>query len=151
MSSTAIDVADAVMHELNLGEFSLSFTAERLLLPSFELADLANVKVSVVPRAIAVTSAGRALAQYDLGVDVGVQRRLNSPPDDDVEALSGLVEELTAYLRQRPLSLQPAIHWVRSEIDPLYDLKHAVERRTFTSVLKLTYRAMVSSAEGSPS
>ncbi len=45
--SIATDIADAVAAELNGGTFSQPVAAESLVLPEFELADLAELKVTV--------------------------------------------------------------------------------------------------------
>ena len=47
--SILTDIADAVAAELNTGEFSEQFTAIRRVLPVFEIAQLKELKVSVVP------------------------------------------------------------------------------------------------------
>ena len=46
------DIAEAVVVQMNGGTFSQTFTAERAFLPVFELSDLKNVRVTVVPGAL---------------------------------------------------------------------------------------------------
>ncbi len=60
--SLATDIADAVAAELNAAEpdtFGQPFTAARRVLPAFELADLADLKVTVVPKAVLSSGASR--------------------------------------------------------------------------------------------
>ncbi|MBI1371823.1 MAG: hypothetical protein GC159_03560, partial [Phycisphaera sp.] len=82
--SIAIDIADAVAAKINAAPpatFSQAFTAERLVLPVFELADLAELKVTVVPRSVEITGSTRSVSQYDIAVDVGVQKRVSKNVD----------------------------------------------------------------------
>ena len=44
-----IELADAIVEQLNAHEFSETFTAERGYLPTFDLPDLNSLKVTVVP------------------------------------------------------------------------------------------------------
>ncbi len=140
-----IDIADAVAAELNAapaGTFDPAFTAERRVLPEFDLPDLAALKVSVVPKAVETESATRAATRFDCQVDVGVQQKLGKDLDTEVAVLCTLVEEIAGYLRRRPLAAVPHARWVQSQNDPVYAPEHLAEQRTFTSVLTVTYRSV---------
>ena len=138
----AIDIADAVAAELAGGTFSQAFTPRRLVIPAHELAELAELRVSVVPKAMEIAGASRSLSQFDVQVDVGVQKKLGSDLDGEVKALCDLVDEIAEFLRGRALSAAPYASWVRTANEPVYAPEHLVEQRVFTSVLTLTYRAM---------
>ena len=143
--SLITDIADAVVAELNAapaGTFDPAFTAHRRVLPAFELAELAELKVSVVPKAVQITGSTRSSSQYDLVVDIGVQRKLTSNSDSDVETLGTLVDQIAEYLRQRPLADLPGAAWVSTGNEPVYSPEHLLEQRVFTSVLTVTYRAI---------
>jgi len=142
--STVIDIADAVAAELAGGEFSPSFTPQRSVLPNYELADLKDLRVTVVPRGVEITGASRALSQHDVQIDVGVQKKLSAGTEMDAEVaeLLGLVEEIADFMARRPLQAVPPAGWVRTANDPVYAPDHLSEKRVFTSVLTLTYRAM---------
>ena len=143
--SLITDIADAVVAELNAapaGTFDPPFTAQRRVLPAFELAELAELKVTVVPKAVQITGSTRSSSQYDLAVDIGVQRKLTSNSDSDVETLGTLVDQIAEYLRQRPLSQAPYGVWVGTANEPVYSPEHLLEQRVFTSVLTVTYRAI---------
>ena len=60
----AIDIADAVVTELAGGTFSQVFTPARRVLPQFELADLKNLQVTVVPSSVESEGASRSLSRY---------------------------------------------------------------------------------------
>ena len=139
-----IDIADAVAAELNAapaGTFVPAFTAVRRVLPAFELAELAELRVSVVPKGVEISGAMRSVNQFDCQVDIGVQQKLGKDMDAGVATLCNLVEAIAAYLRCRPLAGAPRAAWVRTQNDPVYAPDHLANERTFTSVLTLTYRS----------
>ena len=139
-----IDIADAVAAELNAasaGTFAPAFTAARRVLPAFELAELAELRVTVVPKALEITGAMRSASLIDCQIDIGVQQKLGKDLDTEVAALCTLVESIAAYLRRRPLAAAPLAAWVRTQNDPVYAPDHLANERTFTSVLTLTYRS----------
>src|SRR5690606_8335251 len=139
------DIADAVAAELNAapaGTFDPSFTAQRRVLPAFELAELVDLKVTVVPKAVQITGSTRSSSQYDLAVDIGVQRKLTSNNDSDVETLGTLVDQIGEYLSRRPLAGFPGAAWVSIANEPVYSPEHLLEQRVFTSALTVTYHAI---------
>lgn len=143
--SLVINIADAVTAELNAapaGTFDPAIAAVRRVLPEFELADLAELKVSVVPKSVAITGSTRATSQYEIAVDIGVQKKLGKDLDAEVAALSTLMDQIADYLRRRPLTAAPFAAWVGIANEPVYAPEHLAEQRVFTSVLTVTYRAM---------
>jgi len=143
--SLVIDIADAVAAELNAaapGTFSEAFTADRKVLPAHDLSELAELKVTVVPKAVEITGSTRTVSQYDIAVDIGVQQKLTKDLDGEVPVLATLVDEIADYLRRRPLSAAAFAVWVRTVNEPVYAPEHLANERVFTSVLTVTYRAM---------
>ena len=138
----AIDIADAVVAELAGGAFSQSFTPERRVLPEYELADLKDLRVTVVPAAVETSGASRTLSQHDVRIDVGIQKKLGKNLDTEVASLLGLVDEIAEFLKRRPLQAAPYAAWIRTANEPIYAADHLAERRLFTSVLSVTYRVM---------
>jgi len=143
--SLVTDIADAVAAEINGapgGTFSEAFTGERRVLPQFDLEDLAGLKVSVVPKAVEISGSTRSVCQYEISIDVGIQKKLGTDLDAEVAALGTLVDEIADFLRRRPLAATPWAAWFSASNDPVYATAHLAEQRVFTSVLTLTYRAM---------
>lgn len=144
--ATIIDIADAVAAELNAAPEDSwgeeSFKASRQVLPVFELADLAELKVVVVPRSVEVTAATRSAGQYEYAVDIGVQKKLTADLDAEVAALCGLVERIGDYLRRRTLASAAGAVWAGVGNDPVYAREHLAGQRVFTSVLTVTYRVL---------
>jgi hypothetical protein len=114
----------------------------RRVLPEFDLPELSELQVSVVPKAVEITGSTRSVCQHDVQVDIGVQKKLGKDLDTGVAALCGLVDELAAYLRRRPLAGAPDAAWVRTQNEPVYAPEHLAGQRVFTSVLTVTYRAL---------
>ena len=141
---TVIDMAKAVTAKLiaaEEGTFSVDFTPVFKVLPSYDLSDLAELKVSVVPKNTAIEEVTRSMSQYDMQVDIGIQKKLPSGcnEENEVEALVNLADEIAEYLRVNPL--EDAV-WITSNNELPYVPEHLAERRVFTSVLTLTYRTM---------
>ena len=143
--SVLTDIASAVAAELNAappGTFEPTFTAQRAYLPVFDLKDMADLHVTVVPKGVVIQSASRAVSQYDYSVDIGVQKKLAVTAPSEIDPLMALVERIADFFRQRRLSACPSAAWVKTEHTHLYAQEHMNELRQFTSVLTLTFRVM---------
>jgi hypothetical protein len=138
MSSTILDIADAVVAELNTATFTAPFTAQRRLVPAFDLPELATLQVSVVPRSLTITTAARGDSWLDCAVDIGIQRQVAD--DQEAEALLVLVEEIAGHLSHRRLAQFPTAAWTATANEPVVAPEHLDQHRAFTSVLSITYR-----------
>ena len=143
--SKVIDIADAVVAELNAAAdetFSKSFDAVRKILPRYELSEMTELRVTVVPKAVETTVSSRATSLNDYQVDIGIQEKISKNLDADVVALCTLVQEISDYLTRRSLAAEPTAAWLSSTNDPIYVPEHLAENRLFTSVITLTYRML---------
>ena len=137
-----IDIADAVVTELNAGSFSQAFTAERHYLPIFELEDLKGLRVTVVPKGVAIQSTGRNSNQHDVEIDVAVQKKLTKTDGTEIDPLMILVEELADHFRFKRLTSYAGAVWSKTQNEPVYAQEHLDQFRVFTSVLTLTFRVI---------
>jgi len=142
-----IDIADAVAAELNAAEpdtFGEEFTAQRRVLPKFELADLKDLKVSVVPKGVEIENATRDARRCDISVDIGIQQKVGKDVDAEVERLCELVEQIADYLAARGLSAagMSGVAFVSITNEPVYSTEHLADDLVFTSVLTVTYRTL---------
>ena len=137
--SIATGVAKAVASELKKHEFSMPFDCQMLVLPSFEPAELEIVRVSVVPVAQEMERLNRSSLKYTIGIDIGVQRRIQGTKEETVETMTSLVDEIADYLMETPLSECPAAQWFHLSNDPLYVPEHLTQKRAFTGVLNVKY------------
>ena len=141
-----IEIADAVVGELNAALLSQEFIAERAYLAWLELRDLADLKVIVVPTTVLpATEAGtRAATRHEYGIIVGVQKKLKEVGDaekTEIDGLMLLVEEIAKHLERRPLAACSDAKWLTTENAPVFMPEHIDEMRQFTSLLTVTYRA----------
>ena len=138
--STIVDIADAVVGAIQAGSYGELVTVERTYRPAFELADLTQVHITVVPRSVSITTATRDSGYFDCAIDVGVQKKVNADQAEDIDALMTLVEQIADQLRMKRLDDAPAAAWVSIENEPAFASEHLDQQRVFTSVLTVTYR-----------
>ena len=134
------DIADAVVQQLNSHEFSVAFTAERHYSPQYSLAELEELKVSVVPKGIEIAPHSRNSLLKTVHVDIGVQKKLDSTSNESLDTLLALVDEIASFLTGRNLDTDPKATWSKTENDPIYAQEHLVQFRQFTSVVTLSYK-----------
>lgn len=139
MAATMIAIAEAVVEQLNAAALSQPVVAVRHYQPNFELAEMTELKVSVVPRSVASKGLDRNRDSFDFKIDVAVQRKVE-PTAGNLDALMELVEEIADYFRAEPLAGATGARCVEVENNPVYAVEHLEEFRQFTSVLTLTYR-----------
>jgi len=136
------DIAEAVVAALNGQTFSQPFTAERAYRAAFDLQEMKDLHVTVVPKGLELITAGRGVAQSDVQIDIGVQKKLATGDDAEIDELMGLVQEIVEFVRATR-QFGDAV-WVKTENTPIYSQEHLGELRQFTSVLTLTLRVMTS-------
>ena len=136
--SVIVDVAEAVKDSLNVGLFGMAFTAERTHVPSFALAELQDLHVTVVPKTLGVTNATRTSSYFDCTIDVGIQKSVNG--DVDVDAMIDLSQQIIDHLRKNPLAGYPEASFVEIGNDPVMSPEHLDQHRQFTGVVTATYR-----------
>ena len=139
--SVIVDVAEAVKTELNEHEFSQAFTAERHYRPVFDLKDMKDLHVTVVPKGVTLSTAGRDRAQHDVQVDIAVQRKVTGS-NDEADSLMALVDEIADFFRLRRLAEFKDAVWVGTENSPVFAPEHLEQLGQFTSVLTLTFRVL---------
>lgn len=137
--ATIIQIADAVVTQLNAATLSQPLTAARLYAPSFELPDMETLHVTVVPRGIASTSLDRKRDSFSYEIDLAVQKKTDMA-QASLDALMTLVEEIADHFRTEPLASFPGARCVDVKNVPVFSQEHLDELRQFTSVLTLTFR-----------
>jgi len=135
-----LDIADAVRDELNGKVWSMSFTAKRAYKPSFDLPEMADLHVTVVPKGLTIAREDRSSYRYDYRVDIGVQQKFEQGAHAELDPLMGLVEEIGDYFRDVILETDPEAVCTGVENGPIYAQEHFREKRLFTSILTLGFR-----------
>lgn len=137
-----LDIADAVVAELNAAALSQPISAQRLYLPQFKLTEMQSLHVTIVPKGVVYGMADRSRGQGDYSLDLAVQRKFASGNNAELDPLTNLVEEIVDYLRGRRLATYPNAAWLKTEQSLLYASEHIEELRQFTSLLTFTYRVL---------
>jgi hypothetical protein len=137
--ATILALADAVVEELNTTAFSQPLVAVRHYQPVFELSEMTELRVSVVPRSVASKTLDRSRDSFDYRIDVAVQRKVE-PSVGNLDALMELVEKIADHVRTHSLAGFPQARCIEVANEPVYAMEHLEEFRQFTSVLTLTYR-----------
>ncbi len=78
--TTVLQVADSVTAQLNAADFDFEFVAERMYVPNFDLEDMKELRVTVVPRDVELFPHDRAHNKYHCRVDVAVQKKFPREP-----------------------------------------------------------------------
>jgi len=134
------DIADAVVAELNAAEFSQPFEAKRSYLPRFDLAEMKDLHVTVVPKGVTGLPGTRAHNQHDYEIDVAVQKK--TAADGQIDPLMRLVEEIADHFRSKRLEAMSNVAWVGTAHSPIYAPEHLEQLGQFTSVLTFAFRTM---------
>ena len=83
-----------------------------------------------------------ALVAYPASPDreVGVQKKLQSLGNSEIDELVALAEEIADQFRQQRLSAFPSAICLKAEVEPVFAQEHLDQLRQFTSVVTLSYR-----------
>ena len=136
------DVADAVVAELNATSFSQTLEAKRSYVPQFDLAEMKDLHVTVVPKGVTILPGSRSKNQHDLAIDVAIQKKLDKADNAEIDVLMGLVDEIADRFRLKRLDSYPGAVWLKTEQQPIYSQEHLDQMRQFTSVLTFTFRVV---------
>ena len=136
--SRPIEIAIALVSALN-SEFAGEFVAEFSWLAGRDLKDLAELAVTVTPRAGTATAATRAAKTDEVIVDIGIQKKLGADIDGEAGDLADLAEEVFDWLwGERPVCA--GARFIEAQIDPIAAPEHLQQLRVFTSLITVTYR-----------
>jgi hypothetical protein len=138
-------MAQAVATLLNGGSFSVPFQSQVLLKPLFDLTDLGDLKVTVVPVSLGLEKIARGLCGGQYEIDIAVQQKLPTETMDSlIESLMDLVLEIALFLDGTLLEYEPGKHAaaLKTEIKPIYSMEHLAEYKVFTSVVAVAYKVM---------
>lgn len=126
--SEVLKLAEAVAAEL------AEYHAEVLFFPEFELRELEEMRVVVVPLATEYKTLSRANHEEILKVQIGVLKR---GCEDELPELLTLVEGLGLGFLNRKLA---GATCVCVAYNPIYSPEHLRERGQFTSIIELSFK-----------
>ena len=122
-----IQLAEAVAKEV---EGDLMFA------PELDLKGIREMRVIVVPAGLGVKPISRGASEDSMKIQVGVLKKCT---EDEVVDLVNTVITIGRSFLDRKLAGATCTH---IEYNPLYDPTHLRERRQFTGVVELTFKAV---------
>lgn len=126
--SEVVKIAEAVAAEL------ADCNAELMFFPEFDLKELDDMRVAVVPAGVEYKTVSRAAHEELLKVSVGILKR---GCEDELPELLKLVEGIGLGFLNKKLA---GASCVAVAFDPIYSPEHLRERGQFTSVIQLTFK-----------
>jgi hypothetical protein len=137
--TTILQIADSVTAQLNAADLSQPIDAERLYVPNFDLEDMKELRVSVVPREVQFLPMDRSQSRYHGKIDIAVQKKFKDGDNAEIDPLVALVEEIADVFRMKRLDSLVAARCIHVENSVLYSTEHWEQLRQFTSLLTLTF------------
>jgi hypothetical protein len=140
--STAREIADALADSLDAYTFALTPMVQRRNWPTYDIEDMANPVVAVMPGAIETTRSDRNNWQYDYAVIVFVGR--HAPTEQLADDTLALAEEMVDAIRQH--DWDEVVSWPTGVTSPmevevtLNPDEGLQERNVWRAVITATYR-----------
>mgnify|MGYP000070742956 CR=1 FL=1 len=138
--SVIIEVAEAVKTEIESQEYSQNVAVRRAYKPVYELADRETIQVTVIPAGVEISRVARGGDQYDVHIEVGIQKKFTNGDNDELDPLMTLVEEITDLFRRKRFFGSPVGVSMGVDNPHVFAPEHIDKKRMFTSVLSLTFR-----------
>lgn len=138
----AIDIADAIVTELDGNTFSEPLVVTRRVLPEYEIAELKALTVTIVPKSVQINNITRQSSSFDVAIDIGIQQKIGKDTDTEVIRLSGIVSEIVSFLNRRKLADMSGAIFLSIANEPVYAPEHLSEKRLFTSIVTVTYKVI---------
>ncbi len=126
--SEVVNIAKKVCEEL------AKYKAELLFVPEFELHELDEMKIVVVPTATEYKTLSRSSHEELLKVQIGILKRCT---EDDIPELLEFSQELGLSFLNKKLGQAMCLSVA---FNPIYSADHLRERNQFTSVIELTFK-----------
>ena len=140
--ATIAEMAAGVVTQLNRGTFSQPFTAVRDYRPSYTLEELQTLRVTVMPKAVAIAGFSRKANSYDHKIEIAVQKKLAEETIEEIDALVALTQEVCDVFGGARIDALPGAMIVELENDPVFAPEHIDQQRVFTSLITVTFRTV---------
>ena len=130
-------MADIIrLAEAVAAEISVPGEAEVMFAPELDLKGVKELRVIVVPAGLKMKPITRSASEDSLKIQIGVLKKCT---EDEVVDLVNTVITIGRSFLDRKLAGATCTH---IEYNPLYDPTHLRERRQFTGVVELTFKAV---------
>lgn len=142
MLATIIDIADATVSQIQSAAVTLDIdpaNVARIYIPQWDLEDLGELRISVVPRVMEFMPLDRATNKLHGIIDVAVQKKCSGRDESLIDPLVTLVEQIADLFRLKRLDAFVAARCVKVEQAVLVSQEHWQELNLFTSLITLTF------------
>lgn len=138
-------IADQLITELNGGTFSPTFVAARGYGPELKTQSFNTLQVTVVPRDKETIILTRAGTQDDYPIDIGVQMKLLSENNSELDPLMLLLESIAQFCIKPPRTLGNGVNatCIKVKYPAIFDPSQIREDRVFTGVVTATFRKLL--------
>ena len=133
-----IDIAEAIVTELNSHAFSQPFISQRGYLPTFDLPEMNELKVTVVPKEDDGKLDTRTQSTHDYAIDIGIQKKPPTIDNNQLDPLMLLTQQIADHFLFGKQAAGATL--ISPSVRILYLQDHLQKLRQFTSVVTLTFR-----------
>lgn len=142
--TTILEIADKVTAKLNAASLSQTFEAARLYVPNFDLSDLKELRVTVVPREIDLLPLDRTSNKVHAMIDVAVQKKFKKGDAAEIDPLFQFVEEVGDEFRLKRLQFSRKLAASKCKTVCCFRESHGVYQNGVgeVSVALLTHRRL---------
>lgn len=139
--STTIQLADDIVSALNAKtDWVMPFSALRLQLPSYDITELNDVKVSVIPRGRTTELATREDTSKTQRIEIGIQQHVTDVNSVECDTLGALVEEIEDYLILGSIGAWTCTSVINVLSDDSTFAKEHLVNNVYTAVLVCEYQ-----------
>jgi len=142
MSAVIVDIAKAVMTELDAGEFSMEFTPERAYSVRKPLEGAGTLKVLVAHRGYDGEPLNKSTSTNEYQIDIGIIQHPANVAVATLDALMALVEGIVDFFKMRHLTEYTSALCLKWENSRPYEPDVLEEKRTFLSIVTLTFQVL---------
>ncbi len=136
--SEIIDLADAILNFIQNGNFGMAFEALRYYTPIYDLGELDNLVLAIVPRSWTISFISRVHDEKNIIIDIGINCRIKN--DDECDNLIDFCRRIVEFFR----GFKYQKFWcMERKIDPIYDPEYLLQNRQFASVISLSFKEIV--------
>jgi hypothetical protein len=133
-----IEIADAIVTQMNLASWSQAFTMVRKYLPNYTPTELETLRVTAMVMQQATGLLNRGKRQTLMAIDVGIQKRVDASDAATLDSLAHLSEEITNYWAcdatnkgRRGVTGQATVWVTKATNDPIYSVEDLKNRGLF--------------------
>ncbi len=139
MDAVIVRVADAIASGITGAVFSPPYAdveAERTYEPYYNIEKMSELAIFVVPKTRAFSVLGRSVAENDIQVDIGVQKKIARGSPTQADELMFLTQEIMAFIHASKHFAECRVTGIENA--PVFSPDHMINFGVFVSVITVT-------------